>query len=1173
VKVVTGVALLFRNTRAALVACAVSFLTLGLATVARADISINEGQPFSGKVGSFNENCPQDPENHSLYDCDTLNPSATITWGDGSKDTATLTKKAPNGGICTVNVYSYCIYTVSGAHTYTEAGTYSAGVDWTDSANFTDSSGSFTFNANIADVPITLSNASITRSGQKASLTATLTDDNPDAGPCDYTVTIDWGDGQQSSGLVNNNGCIIFAPRLAADASTTSSFSVTGSHTYAAEPSADAAVTATDNYGNGKSTVNVSVPRPARPTTEAATNIGQSTATLRGYADTQGAKLQDCHFEWGTTRSYGNTIPCTPSAFTAPQEVTAALSGLNPNTSYHYQLVVTTDVGTVGGGDQGFTTLSPVASGAPTVTTGGGLQVTKTSATIDGFVNPNGQTVSDCHFEWGTTTSYGNTIPCSPPGLSGTSAISVTADLAGLSPDTTYHFRVVAANAGAPPSAGADATFTTLPTCDVDATFGYVDATGCFSHSGGTYKSTPGTVVKLDGLTLTPDHPWTTITIDPSNREVIASGAVSVNAGTVTVYDGTFTWTEPDPHNALSAPIGAFTPPPLTKVAGILLAGNLSLSFNKQKGADLKGDAVLPLGSLAKFALNATLELHTALGQGLLANELTMSRSSFSLPGLGIGVKNLKVVYAPDTDTWEGGAEVSLPTPNKLDIAADLAFQNGEFHKFAGSVDNIDFPIIDGVYLQRISVVFAVNPTEIGGGLGLSFGPTVDGNQLVRVDGNFIYQAATSTAAGFVDVGGSLTLASFKIANAYFDYYTTGMVAFGGHAQLGLPDSSSSDPENQPVYIDAGLDGALDGSSFDMVVHTTVALNFIDLSVGADILVSDKGLAACAKLSAFGFTWSPGVGYTWATGDIDLMAYGCSLGPWQTLPLGEASAAAGSSPLRLRPGRSVLELKGVTGAPLVTLTGPHGQHVSVPTGSVRPLMVPGFMVLQDPADKTTWIAVQRGGGRWRIALEPGSSAIASIRDSGLLPDPRITGRVSGKGGRRTLKWHLRPIAGQRVVFWEKGRDVAKVIGSTSATRGSLRFKPANGYGRVRTIEAQVFSYGHQRAEVKIARYTAPPLTKPGRPRHLKTAPAKGGALRVTWARAANAQQYLISVRVGDGARLIEFASANARSIVVQDVVPIKMATVTVTAELNTGLSGPSASVKFAQPKHRRKRHK
>jgi hypothetical protein len=160
-----------------------------------------------------------------------------------------------------------------------------------------------------------------------------------------------------------------------------------------------------------------------------------------------------------------------------------------------------------------------------------------------------------------------------------------------------------------------------------------------------------------------------------------------------------------------------------------------------------------------------------------------------------------------------------------------------------------------------------------------------------------------------------------------------------------------------------------------------------------------------------------------------------------------------------------------------------------------------------------------------------------------------------------------------VVFWEKGRDVARIIGSTSATRGSLRFRPANGYGRARTIEAQVFSYGHPRADLKFARYTAPPPVKPGRPGHVRTAGVKGGALRVAWTPAANAQQYMITVRVGDGARLVEFAGPHARSIVIRDVVPIKMAQVTVTGELNTGVSGPSASAKFTQPTHRRKRHR
>ena len=293
------------------------------------------------------------------------------------------------------------------------------------------------------------------------------------------------------------------------------------------------------------------------------------------------------------------------------------------------------------------------------------------------------------------------------------------------------------------------------------------------------------------------------------------SGNVTVSAGEIKLYDGRLFWTESDPNGSQSVKIGTLTPPAGTKVGGIALQGDLSLSFNNAKGADITGDIALPFGSLAKgLSINGTVELHCKPGVGLLHDQLKITKDNFQL--YGVGVKNLSVSYSPTDDIWEGSAEVSLPTPNKLDISADLAFQHGGFHKFSGSADNINFPILDGIYVQKISVVFGLDPTTVGGGLGVSFGPTVDGKQLVRVDGSFVYQAATATAAGFVDVSGTLTLASFKIANAYFNYYTTGEVQFGGHLQLGLPDATASSPQHQPVYIDASLNGAIYGSQFDV---------------------------------------------------------------------------------------------------------------------------------------------------------------------------------------------------------------------------------------------------------------------------------------------------------------------------------------------------------------------
>lgn len=100
-----------------------------------------------------------------------------------------------------------------------------------------------------------------------------------------------------------------------------------------------------------------------------------------------------------------------------------------------------------------------VAPFAPTVATEPATEVTTTSATLNATVNPESQG-TECIFEYGTTTAYNKTAPCPPPG-SGESPVPVSAQLSGLTPDTTYHFRVSAANAQGE-STGRDATFTTL---------------------------------------------------------------------------------------------------------------------------------------------------------------------------------------------------------------------------------------------------------------------------------------------------------------------------------------------------------------------------------------------------------------------------------------------------------------------------------------------------------------------------------------------------------------------------------------------------------------------------------------------------------------------------------------------------------------------------------------
>jgi hypothetical protein len=98
------------------------------------------------------------------------------------------------------------------------------------------------------------------------------------------------------------------------------------------------------------------------------------------------------------------------------------------------------------------------AVSAPTAQTGGVTDLTGTSVSLRGAVNPNGQQ-TNYTFEWGGTTAYGHQTPVTSAG-SGVSGKSVVAGLTGLSPGTVYHYRLTATNASGP-STGQDQTFTT----------------------------------------------------------------------------------------------------------------------------------------------------------------------------------------------------------------------------------------------------------------------------------------------------------------------------------------------------------------------------------------------------------------------------------------------------------------------------------------------------------------------------------------------------------------------------------------------------------------------------------------------------------------------------------------------------------------------------------------
>ncbi|MDP1622333.1 MAG: T9SS type A sorting domain-containing protein [Bacteroidales bacterium] len=224
----------------------------------------------------------------------------------------------------------------------------------------------------------------------------------------------------------------------------------------------------------GFGTFTGSQPGPAVQTTPA-TLIDATTATLNGNV-TANFNVSTISFEYGLTTAYGTVVPGNPASVTGggTNAALANISGLAPNTTYHFRINGTNIQGTTNGNDLSFTTTCPAPSPAGNIS--GPVNVCKNGTgyvyTVPAIVN---------------ATSYSWTLPTGAMITSGVNTNSITVSFSGLAVSgniTVYGSSVCGQGTTSPPFA-----ITVVPRPAPTITG---PANACINSSGNVYSTESG---------------------------------------------------------------------------------------------------------------------------------------------------------------------------------------------------------------------------------------------------------------------------------------------------------------------------------------------------------------------------------------------------------------------------------------------------------------------------------------------------------------------------------------------------------------------------------------------------------------------------------------------------------------------------------------------------------
>lgn len=305
---------------------------------------------------------------------------------------------------------------------------------------------------------------------------------------------------------------------------------------------------------------------------------------------------------------------------------------------------------------------------APSAVTQAPTQVTSAVAQLNGLASATGYSTT-VTFDFGTDTNYGTSITAQPAAITGTTATAVSAPVSGLSPLTTYHYRVHAVN-GSGVTLGLDQTFTTP---NNDATLsGLGLSSGALSPSFATATTTYTTSISTGGanFTLTPTTHDSNATVQVNGVAVIsgqACAAISLSPGAnaltvlVTAQDGV---------TQMTYTVGvSYTAPRL--VFDLPLGGSVASGGGPINVGALSDTSTLTLNYTLANTGNASLTIQSATFSGPNAGDFTVTAPSS--PIAANGTASLPVKFAP-TGNGSEGATLTIVSSDPATPSYTIAF-------------------------------------------------------------------------------------------------------------------------------------------------------------------------------------------------------------------------------------------------------------------------------------------------------------------------------------------------------------------------------------------------------------------------------------------------------------------------------------------------------------------